>query len=89
MYWLLLFIPITVALEHAHVSPPVLFFSAALSILPIARLIVLSTFLAILIATIVSGDGRSNWYKGAQLTLVYAMIATLFYFLPAHPANPH
>lgn len=43
MYWLLLFIPISVALEHAHVQPPVLFFSAALSILPIARLIVLST----------------------------------------------
>src|SRR5262245_42393939 len=41
--WLLAFIPISVALEYAHVAPPVLFFSAALSILPIARLIVLST----------------------------------------------
>ena len=40
-------------------------------------------FLAVLIAAIVSGDGRSNWYKGVQLTLVYAMIAILFYFLPA------
>lgn len=39
-------------------------------------------FMAVLIAAIVSGDGRSNWYKGAQLTLVYAMIAILFYFLP-------
>ena len=39
-------------------------------------------FLAILIGAMVSGDGRSNWYKGAQLTLVYAMIAILFYFLP-------
>jgi Ca2+:H+ antiporter len=39
-------------------------------------------FLGVLIAAIVSGDGRSNWYKGAQLTLVYAMIAILFYFLP-------
>jgi len=42
-------------------------------------------FLAVLIAAIVSGDGRSNWYKGAQLMLVYAMIAILFYFLPAAP----
>jgi len=41
--WLLIFIPLSVALEYAHVPPPVLFFSAALSILPIARLIVLST----------------------------------------------
>jgi len=40
-------------------------------------------FLAVLIGAIVSGDGRSNWYKGAQLILVYAMIAILFYFLPA------
>jgi len=40
-------------------------------------------FLAVLIGAIVSGDGRSNWYKGVQLTLVYAMIAILFYFLPS------
>ena len=40
-------------------------------------------FLGVLITTIVAGDGRSNWYKGAQLTLMYVMIAILFYFLPA------
>jgi Ca2+:H+ antiporter len=39
-------------------------------------------FLAVLIGTVVSGDGRSNWYKGVQLILVYAMIGILFYFLP-------
>src|SRR6478752_6004972 len=44
IYWLFVFIPVTLILEHAgKVSPPVLFFSAAVSILPIARLIVLST----------------------------------------------
>src|SRR5262245_136725 len=41
--WLLVFIPLSLALEAAHVPAPVLFFSAALAILPIARLIVLST----------------------------------------------
>jgi Ca2+:H+ antiporter len=42
--WFLLFIPITVALEHlAHVSAPVLFFMAALSIIPIAAQIVQAT----------------------------------------------
>ena len=42
--WLLVFLPITVALEHVeHLPPPILFFSAALSIIPIASLIVRST----------------------------------------------
>jgi Ca2+:H+ antiporter len=40
-------------------------------------------FLAALLGAIVAGDGRSNWYKGVQLILVYVMIAILFYFLPA------
>src|SRR6185369_4728454 len=41
--WLLLFIPLTVALEHAHVPAPVLFFMAAVAIVPIAALIVSAT----------------------------------------------
>ncbi len=42
--WLLLLIPITVGLEHlAHVSAPVLFFMAALAIVPIAAQIVGAT----------------------------------------------
>ena len=44
MNWLLLFIPITVILEKvAHVSAPVLFFMAALAIVPIAAQIVGAT----------------------------------------------
>src|SRR5688572_31105855 len=42
--WLLVFIPVTLVLEHAGgVSPPVIFFSAALAIVPIAALIVRAT----------------------------------------------
>jgi Ca2+:H+ antiporter len=41
--WLFAFIPVSLALEYAHVPPPVLFFSAALAIVPAARLIVSST----------------------------------------------
>ena len=41
--WLFAFIPVTVGLEHAHVPPPVIFFSAALAIIPIARMIVHAT----------------------------------------------
>ncbi len=42
-------------------------------------------FLGVLVGAIVVGDGRSNWYKGVQLVLMYAMIAILFYFLPDAP----
>ena len=42
-------------------------------------------FLGVLMAAIVAGDGRSNWYKGVQLIIVYAVIALLFYFLPTTP----
>jgi Ca2+:H+ antiporter len=43
MNWFLVFIPITVILERSHVSPPLIFFSAALAIIPIAALIVRAT----------------------------------------------
>jgi Ca2+:H+ antiporter len=39
-------------------------------------------FMAVLIGTIVAGDGRSHWYKGVQLITVYAIMALMFYFLP-------
>lgn len=41
-----------------------------------------SLFLAALIGTVVCGDGQSNWFKGAQLITVYAIIAMMFYFMP-------
>jgi Ca2+:H+ antiporter len=40
-------------------------------------------FIGVLLATVVCGDGRSNWYKGVQLVTVYFIIALMFYFLPA------
>ena len=44
IYWLFVFIPVTVILEHGgNVPAPVIFFSAALAIVPIAALIVQST----------------------------------------------
>ena len=39
-------------------------------------------FMAVLIAAVVAGDGRSNWYKGVQLIAVYLIIALMFYFIP-------
>ena len=42
-----------------------------------------SLFLGVLIGTVVCGDGRTNWFKGAQLITVYVIIAMMFYFMPA------
>jgi Ca2+:H+ antiporter len=41
--WLLVFIPVTLGLEHGGAAAPLVFFSAALAIVPIAALIVRST----------------------------------------------
>lgn len=41
--WLFAFIPVSIVLEHLHVPAPVLFFSAAIAIIPIAGLIVKAT----------------------------------------------
>jgi Ca2+:H+ antiporter len=43
IHWLFIFIPVSVAMEHLQVPPTVLFFSAALAIIPIARMIVMAT----------------------------------------------
>ena len=43
VYWLFGFAPLAIALEYVHASAPLIFFSAALSIIPIARLIGNST----------------------------------------------
>ena len=39
-------------------------------------------FFAVLIGSLVSGDGRANWYKGIQLIAVYLIIALMFFFIP-------
>ena len=41
-----------------------------------------SLFLGVLIGVIVVGDGRANWFKGAQLVGFYRILAALFYLLP-------
>lgn len=37
---------------------------------------------AVLIATLVSVDGRTNWLEGAQLLALYAVVALAFYYVP-------
>lgn len=43
IHWLYVFIPVTLILEYTGASAPTIFFSAAISIIPIARLISSST----------------------------------------------
>lgn len=39
-------------------------------------------FMAVLLATVIAGDGKSNWYKGIQMITLYLLLALLFYFTP-------
>lgn len=48
-----------------------------------ATMLVLIVFLAVLITGQVAGDGRSDWLKGAQLLVVYLVLALTFFFLPS------
>lgn len=39
-------------------------------------------FLAVLMGIVVAADGKSNWYKGIQLIVIYVIIAVMYYFMP-------
>ena len=38
--------------------------------------------LAVLLSSLVAGDGKSTWYKGMQLILLYVMLGAALYLLP-------
>ncbi len=48
--------------------------------LSFSRGLMVILFSSVVIATMVAGDGRSNWYKGVQLMIVYIIIAMMVYF---------
>jgi Ca2+:H+ antiporter len=54
--------------------------------LSFARTEVGALFLGVLIAVVICVDGRSNWFKGAQLVGFYLILAALFYSLPGAAA---
>jgi len=39
--------------------------------------------LSVLMGIMVASDGKSNWYKGIQLIVIYLIIAFMFFFMPA------
>lgn len=44
---------------------------------------VVSITLAVIVLSIVSLDGESNWFEGVQLMAVYLVLAIVFYFVPS------
>jgi Ca2+:H+ antiporter len=51
--------------------------------LTFARPLIVALFLSVILAAMVAGDGRSNWYKGVQLLIVYLIFGMMLYFAPA------
>ncbi|MFZ2905589.1 MAG: calcium/proton exchanger [Cyclobacteriaceae bacterium] len=47
------------------------------------RGLILTLFFSVILAAMISGDGRSNWYKGVQLIIIYMIVAMVLYFIPA------
>ncbi len=63
--------PLLVLLSYAMAPQPLL--------LLFPRVLVVTTFISVVVTAVVIGDGRSNWFKGVQLVVVYALIALLAY----------
>lgn len=45
--------------------------------------LIVALFLSVILAAMVAGDGRSNWYKGVQLIMVYLILGMMLYFIPS------
>jgi Ca2+:H+ antiporter len=50
--------------------------------LSFSKALIVSMFVAVILGTMIAGDGRSNWFKGVQLLIVYLIIGMMFYFIP-------
>ena len=45
--------------------------------------LVVSVLLAVMISNAIAGDGRTDWFRGAQLLTVYLILAAVFFYAPA------
>jgi Ca2+:H+ antiporter len=43
---------------------------------------IVTVLLTVLMSAVVTSDGKSQWFKGVQLLLVYLIIALMLYFVP-------
>lgn len=51
--------------------------------LSFSRGLTVALFMTVVLGAMVGGDGRSNWYKGVQLLIVYIIMAMMLYFIPS------
>jgi Ca2+:H+ antiporter len=69
------------------IAPLLVLLSYAIAPVPLnlsfSRVELIALFFAILIGIMVATDGKSNWYKGVQLIVIYLIIAILYFYLPA------
>jgi Ca2+:H+ antiporter len=69
------------------VAPVLVFLSYAIAPAPLQllfpRVLVGTSLVAVIVGAVVAGDGHSNWFKGVQLVVVYALFALMAYFVPA------
>lgn len=67
------------------VAPVLVFLSVALGH-PMTLLFngfeIAGIFLSVLIVAMISSDGETHWFEGAQLLALYAIMAVAFYFVP-------
>jgi Ca2+:H+ antiporter len=67
------------------VAPVLVFLSVALGH-PMTLLFngfeIAGIFLSVLIVAMISSDGETHWFEGAELLAVYAILAVAFYFVP-------
>lgn len=47
--------------------------------------LVVSVLLAVMITNAIAGDGRTDWFRGAQLLTVYLILAAVFFYAPGAP----
>jgi Ca2+:H+ antiporter len=67
------------------VAPVLVFLSVALGhpmTLVFNGFEIAAIILSVLIVEMISSDGETNWFEGAQLLAVYAIVAVAFYFVP-------
>ena len=47
--------------------------------------LVVSVLLAVMISNVIAIDGRTSWYRGAQLLTVYLILAAVYFYAPGAP----
>jgi len=65
--------PVLVLLSHVVGTPMDLVFT---------QLEIATVGLTVILVALIALDGESNWFEGAQLLAMYAIIALAFYFYP-------